>query len=160
MNYDMMNTANPDGGGRETVAVGNSILQIEQCTIGLQYNSGLCLIVEVIVLQSDNLRDPPNSLRKLSFTGLDSTVGDKAELEFGRIRNLLAAVCQIDGHAQVPFEGYTWATLLQYVAEDPSEPLKDRFVKAAGYDRPTKKIDPQTGQPFNKRVFSFEPYTG
>jgi hypothetical protein len=161
LDYNQMNTANPDGGGRQTVAVGNSILQIESCTIlegKAVYKAGTSFIVEVTVLQHDNPTDPLGSLRKLSFTGLDRA--DKAELEFGRIRNFLAAAYGIDAHAVNPFEGYTWGTLLQYVAEDQSEPLKDRVVKAMGYDKPTKSFDPVTQKPYVKRIFSFEPYTG
>jgi len=178
----MIDGANPDSAGRETVAVGNSILQIEQCSESRQYNSGDCFIVEVIVLQHDNPADPPNSFRKLAFTNLDSNVGNKAILEFGRIKNLLAALYSCDAHASLPFPGYTWGDmitneqdpmynayardvevtwgmLLHFVAGHPTEPLKGRVVKASGYDKPTKKLDP-TGKPYNKRIFTFEPYTG
>jgi len=147
--YSILNTVNPDSGSRQTLGIGRAKVQIDDLSLVQGYQSGLTLIVELSVIESDNASDAPGASRKIAITGLDNR--QKMEMQWGRVKSLLAAVYNIDASAPVPMPGQTWESLFSF-AVDGTGALNGQQFNAESYEKTTK-----AGQPF--RIWAFSPAT-
>lgn len=166
--YSNIGSATPDG-GRPNVATGDCILEFQSCEVRAPNpgkNTGITLVVEVVVVSHDNAADAPGVERKIAFTDLDRP--GKGEKQMYRIRTLIAAMWNIDPFAANPCEGFTWVEAYEYMTgshgqnreEQNDNPFAGCHFQASSYDQEVKSINPQTMKHNTFRMWTFLPVQG
>src|SRR4030042_1276367 len=179
MQFGNINNADMTGGSRQTVKPGACALSIEQFDYKERdhrnpKDSGEGIFVHVTMKEHVDPMEQQGSPRKISFTGLDTAV--KGPLQWGRIRELLSVLFQIDVGTLTPgadvvqkhgmqgepaawFTARSWDGLVEYVMTNP-ETFKGSIIRADSFEKPTKSYNPETKEPYKQRIWAFQPYTG